>query len=388
MVRVRAGLSRLVRQVPRRTRFTIIAYDWQARRLVTRVRRSAALATIAALEPSSIVVDPALVEALGAGLRALPRRGRADAGAHSATGAHATGARELMVVFSDGINRSPKRDLFRAVGSKARARGVPLHPVAYSAIDERGPLLNLGELAKRSGGTFRWASSAARIGGELVNLAREINQQLVLTFEVPGRCARQHRIQLSSGELLSGVVVVERRGPRARRQAAGEGGWSPLGVAGFIGGVALLMVCLVLLTRWLLGGKQRPRGERGEAPPGAGAAASARPGAGAGPDQPLDAGYWLAGAGPRELGLRLAIPAGRSRLGSAADCRVRLTAGPGVAPHHAVLRLKAGRLTVEALDPAHPVLVNGRDAAEPTRLSDGDMLLVGPVQLLVRRGTG
>jgi len=360
---VRAGLSQLVRLIPRRSRITIIAYDWQARRLLARGGREAALSSIAALETASIVVDPALVEALTAGLRALPPRA-------------VPGARGLIVVCSDGINRSPKRDLFRALGSKARARMAPIYPVAYSAIDERGPLLNLGEIAKRSRGTFRWASTSASVVGELVNLAREINEQQVLTFDVPGRCARRQRFQLRSDALLSGVVVVEGRRP-ARRKTA-RPGWFTLGVAGFIAGVVVLLAGLLLLTRWGLRGSQ-------QRPPRPGPPALDAP-VERGADQPLGEGYWLVGAGPRVLRLRFKIPAGRCRLGTDPDCQVRLDPGAEVAPRHAALKLAGDRLTLVEIDPAHPVQVNGRNVDAPTRLADGDMLLLGSVPLLVRRG--
>jgi hypothetical protein len=47
------------------------------------------------------------------------------------------------------------------VGNEARGLNAAIFPVGYSPLDERGPLLNLGEIAKRSGGTFRWAQQAA-----------------------------------------------------------------------------------------------------------------------------------------------------------------------------------------------------------------------------------
>src|SRR5262249_3956707 len=57
--------------------------------------------------------------------------------------------------------------------------------VAFSVRDDRGPLLNLGELAKRSAGTFRWASDADNLKPQFTTLAEELRQ--VHTVSFPGK---------------------------------------------------------------------------------------------------------------------------------------------------------------------------------------------------------
>jgi hypothetical protein len=245
---VRAAAQDLLRALPARARVAVVVYDWRARRTLSAATPRQAAAALDAVDPAGgAEVDLALDEALTLGLRALGPRNPLE--------------RRLLVVVSDGINRSMKRDVFRALGSRARQLEVPIHPVAFSPIDERGPLLNLGELAKRSRGTLRWARRAADLRGEMLNLAREINEQLVLGFRVPDSCGRRHRLQIATGDLTSDTVELD---PTAAAPRAGRR-W--LRIVAFGGGLGVALVTLTLVALWLARGssprRPPPTGRRG-----------------------------------------------------------------------------------------------------------------------------
>jgi hypothetical protein len=196
MPSIKAGLQALLLRLPSRGRITLIQYADTVHRLLHEQDRGAALRRITTLNPGGVAVDLELVEALLLGFRALgPKTNR---------------ERRLLLVVSDGQNRLAKRDLFRNVGNHARHLQIPIHPLAFSPLDDRGPLLNLGEIAKRSQGTFRWAPHPSDIVTELEHLAEEINQQMVLTFAMADRCRQEHRVQLTAEGLRSNVLLVPR----------------------------------------------------------------------------------------------------------------------------------------------------------------------------------
>ena len=114
--------------------------------------------------------------------------------------------RKVMVVLSDGLNQLMDRKTFRRTGDLLRQNGVPLFPVAFSPRDDRGPLLNLGELAKRSSGTFRWAPKAENLKEQFVNLAEELKKTSVISFsskKLSRETLQTASLVLQCGELKS-----------------------------------------------------------------------------------------------------------------------------------------------------------------------------------------
>jgi hypothetical protein len=415
---IRSGARDLVRALPAaRTRFTIITYDWEVRRLLAHGNHVQAVSALDGLEaPRGSEVELALDEAITLGLRSLGPAG--------------TGPRRLLVVLSNGINREPKRDVFRGLGTRARQLQVPIHPIGFSPIDERGPLVNLGEVAKRSTGTMRWAQRAVDIGGEFLNLAREINEQHVLTFPLPEGCERAHVVRISSGDLQSGQLEIPSQGARLRATSG-----RTLLIVIFVGGLLVAVTVLVLLARWLGGGRRAraeakraatlddaPRQRRSGPLPRHDAAADeddeaprrgrrrSSPRAGIEEEevsrrgrrsgalaravrepsdqdemeepQEFEEGHWLVGATPDVRKVKLRLPGGRSVLGAADACDIRLPAAGGVAAIHAELRLADGSLSCVDLS-GEGILVNGQRVQRAT-LEDGDFLQFGRVQLVVR----
>lgn len=95
--------------------------------------------------------------------------------------------RKLILVMSDGRDRSGDRDRVTQLGQRADKQGVRIHTFGYAPSNVRRPLLTLGELSKRSLGTFRWvrAGGAESWSGAFQQLRDEINKQYVLTYFLP-----------------------------------------------------------------------------------------------------------------------------------------------------------------------------------------------------------
>ena len=92
--------------------------------------------------------------------------------------------RKLIVVIGDGRDRSGDKDRVTRAGVRAAKEGVRIHSLAFSAADVRRPMLTLGELSRKSLGTFRWVrkDTADSWKAELDQLRDEINKQVVLTY--------------------------------------------------------------------------------------------------------------------------------------------------------------------------------------------------------------
>jgi hypothetical protein len=73
------------------------------------------------------------------------------------------------------------------LGERADRDGIRIHTVGFAPSNVRRPLLTLGELSKRSRGTFRWVrtSSAESWTRTFQQLHDEIDKQYVLTYFLP-----------------------------------------------------------------------------------------------------------------------------------------------------------------------------------------------------------
>ena len=135
---------------------------------------------LGALSSDGSAGDPGLLDAVDRALILL-RRAKSDPEGRA--------MRKIMIVIGDGRDRGGDRDRVTAVGKRAAKEGVRIHAVAYSPADVRRPLLVLGELAKRSMGTFRWPGRGHRPTADswseaFKQLREEIVKQYVLTYFV------------------------------------------------------------------------------------------------------------------------------------------------------------------------------------------------------------
>ena len=122
--------------------------------------------------------------------------------------------RKIVVVVGDGRDLAGDRDRVTRTGKRADKEGVRIHTIAYSANDVRRPMLALGELSKRSFGTFRWVRKAAQDSWKAAfeQLRDEINKQYVLTYFVSGsddvEGKKLHVVTVGRTEATSNEVKV------------------------------------------------------------------------------------------------------------------------------------------------------------------------------------
>ena len=167
---------------------------------------------LASLASDGSVGDPALLDGIDRALILLKK-----AQAPTVEGQPPMPLRKLIVVIGDGRDRSGDRDRVTAAGKRAAKEGVRIHAIAYSPADVRRPLLVLGELAKRSMGTFRWPGRGRKPTGDswaesFKQLADEIERQYVVTYfvtpddDVAGK--KLHVVTVGRTEAKSNEVKV------------------------------------------------------------------------------------------------------------------------------------------------------------------------------------
>jgi hypothetical protein len=149
------------------------------------------------ITPEGAVAEPALLDALDRALRLLKG---------AKTDPPGRPLRKMIVVVSDGRDRSNDRDRVTALGKRAAAAGVRIHTLAHAPMDVRRPLLLLGELSKRSFGTFRWlrkdSTTLAPWQQRFHQLLDEVKQQYVITYFVDDDLAGRELKLSSSGRTV------------------------------------------------------------------------------------------------------------------------------------------------------------------------------------------
>jgi len=246
---IKQATATFVDALPDRTQITVLAYAREVEQALTKGTPGQTREAIERLTADTSAVDLALIDALRAGLHSLSRATPDE--------------RRVLVVISDGIDSTLEWDRFRGTGDRARAAGVPIFPLAYSPSDERGPLLNLGELAKRSGGTLRWARQAVELDRAFDQLAREIKEEQILTFHVAS-CPGRKSLQVTAGGLYSNAITAD-----TGTIAASDRPLSGRSVLRFVLlGILLLLAAavLALATRWVFRGFMPKRAGRRRTP--------------------------------------------------------------------------------------------------------------------------
>jgi hypothetical protein len=130
-----------------------------------------------ALSTDNSAGDPTLLDTLDRALMLLRK---------AKTNPEGRPLRKIVVVVGDGRDLGGDRDRVTRTGNRAAKDGVRIHSLAFSANDVRRPMLALGELSKKSFGTFRWVRKAAQDSWKnaFEQLRDEINNQYVLTYFV------------------------------------------------------------------------------------------------------------------------------------------------------------------------------------------------------------
>jgi hypothetical protein len=171
--------------------------------------------------------------------------------------------RKIIVVVGDGRDLSGDKERVTRTGTRASKEGVRIHTIAFSPNDVRRPMLALGELSKRSFGTFRWVrkDSPDSWKAAFEQLRDEINKQYVLTYfvdpseEVAGRkihIVTVGRTEATSNELKVGDPMCGANACTTGYcavdhcvQYKGGGGRGVLGWLLLVGGVGLGLVLLL-----------------------------------------------------------------------------------------------------------------------------------------------
>ena len=371
---IQDAMGQLVAKLPPGSQLAVITYGEN----VEGGHRLLANAKADNLEADMAPADPQLLTAVDRAITTLARAKAPDA---------AVPLRRMIVLVSDGKDQDPDPERYRAAGLRAAKEDVRIHSLAYSPVDNRRPLLGLGELSKRSGGTFRWVRSKEGFAPQIETLVAEINQQYVLTWFLPEADIVNKRVALSFRELTSNDVrikKVECGGKTCEGGAfcargrcitiAGGGGRGFFGWLLLIGGVVVAGALVLGLIGTLM---IRARHRTGSAPAAPGAPPPGAPWVGPAPNVASSATLFVT-QGPFQ-GQRMPLRHG-FLVGSARGADLFLPGDPGVAPQHAVFVMDpSGAWSV--IDRSQMgVFVNGVRVAE-ARLQHGNLVRIGTCEL-------
>ncbi len=370
------------------------------------------------LEPPTAA--PAMLQAVERGVRLLKKA------RPSLEGAPPQALRRILVVIGDGRDADDDRDRITRLGVQADRQGIRIHAIAYSPAQRRRPMLALGELTRRSQGTFRWIPQ--KIGDQsflhaFQKLTEEIRRQYVLTMFVPAdavprklgisttiadRELRSRDLKLAGvacGEAdacpADGYCVAARCVRRATPDGRGVFGWMLLIGGVVLGGFVVLIGGAVIVGKVREGRAPRalkpvpgtsgppapvvPGGQPGAAPAPAPAGAPA-PAAAPGAIQPVAVGhrpsvqpclYVLSGP---LTGQRLPLHHGYL-IGKAPDCHMSLAHDGFASGHHAQILMDAlGNCSLVDQGSTNGTFINGVRVTE-SRLSDGMAIRCGSTEL-------
>lgn len=395
---VAALRSDLAEKLPERTLLGVIRYGETVTQVVRPVPVKTAATKLVAWAPEPAAGPPALLDAVDRALAMLRRLPSDPPG---------LAMRKMIVVVSDGRDRTGDRERTTRLGKRALTDGVRVHSLAYSPSDTRRPLLALGELSRQSLGTFRWVrtSNAQAFRDQVVRLRDEVMHQFVLLYLLSDdESAAGKKLQLSAA--IGGVTVSsntikagalgcaksECRGACVRGTCVRFPTAEHRGLWGWVFwiAVALVVAAVVLSGIGALILRRQRHGEpspaaasmHGAAPPvsmPSAAAAVSMPGAPAAPAAP-SASSQTSGprlvflSGPR-TGQVVSVVHG-TRIGQAASCHVVLSDGFASGEHADLIQTARDEWSVHDRGSTNGTFVNGVRVSQ-ARLSHGVTLRVG-----------
>ncbi len=192
--KIQEALRQMLQALPKDTQVGVIGYadEIEGDRKVG--SRDRAIEKIDELATSPVADQVELVSAVRRAVDALRRVKPSKPG---------RGLRKLVVVISDGLDVEHDSSRFRGVGKRADDEHVRIHTLAYSVHNHRAPMVGLAELSKRSHGTFRLVYTKDSFAPNLTQLAKEIEQQYVLTFFVPADEVDGKRVRVIAKDITS-----------------------------------------------------------------------------------------------------------------------------------------------------------------------------------------
>ncbi|HET6610533.1 MAG TPA: FHA domain-containing protein [Kofleriaceae bacterium] len=284
---IKRAAQHFVDELPEGSAVTVIGFAAEAtggHKLSTSV--AAARHDIDALDAATAPAPPVLLRATERAVATL-RRAKPDIAG--------TILRKVVIVVADGRDPDPTPQRYRDLATKAAKDGIRIHTIAFSPMDNRRPLLGLGELSKRSMGTFRWVRDPTGFGAHFRNIQSELSHQYVLTLFSPADAISGHRVQILHQDIASNEVRVpqpacgEDHCPAQAYCAAGQcvaydlsGGRGILGWIAIIAGVVLGGFAILLAVGFVLT-KRREKAATAppaaHAPPKSAVIAAVKPGA-------------------------------------------------------------------------------------------------------------
>jgi FHA domain/von Willebrand factor type A domain len=303
-------------------------------------------------------------------------------------------ARRLIVLVSDGLNYNMDKNAFRTLGKSASKFQIPIHTIAFSPQDDRGPLLNLGEISKLSNGTFRWAKNGDDLRNQIETLADELNKQYVLTFKYDDALENRTFV-LTQADLTSNVLHL---GKNVIGDKHGLGWWWLLIIAGVlaVGGIVLVVIARSHVEVHDFGAAARQKAEQ--------QAAQAQPAAA--PQQPRNAmrigdpapaqqqpsaargglsrgTVIVVGGALSNVRVGIAIGAAPILIGKG-PATLQIMDDPAVSTRHALISGEPQGITLTDLQSTNGTFVNNQRISSPTLLQDGDLVRVGNTQIKFR----
>ncbi len=273
----------------------------------------AAASAVKSLSSDSSASEPVLLDAVEHAMKLLKK---------AKTEPEGRPLRKLVLVIGDGRDLSADRERVTRLGERAAKEGVRIHTIGYAPDDIRRPLLALGELSKRSGGTFRWVRLATGWSTNVGQVRDQIMKQYVLTYLVGAGELDNKKVTVA----LTGRVNVEAtaeikiptQGCNGTECATGYCGTASCvqvrapegrGLVGWlllVGGIAVGGLVVLVIIAYLMSMKGRPKQPKpsqgwavpGSVPPVMGSVPPAAPVPGSVPPAPVVAAP-IAVAGPR-----------------------------------------------------------------------------------------
>jgi tight adherence protein B len=172
-----------------------------------------------------------------------------DAIAMAATAlSHERNRGHVILVVTDGKDVSSRADAARAIAAAEAAR-VPVY-----AIGIEGPQFTAGalrEIADRTGGLYRGASSSGALAEIFTAIARELRRTWLVDYATPGRPGDHLRLQVAArgdGADMQEVVVPGHDAPGGG-SALPEIFYRPGGAALFSAGIGLIVLLAFAVVR-------------------------------------------------------------------------------------------------------------------------------------------
>jgi hypothetical protein len=293
--------------------------------------------------------------------------------------------RKMVVLFSDGIDVNMDRKTFVSIGKNAADAGVVIDTIGYAPF-EAGRLRNLSELAKQSQGTERMCKAAGEISTQFGNVIDEIKKQYVVTFgtNVKGGDNKGHVWQtiIDSGGKSAYSNTIEAQMPKWVQDAPPTPGGSHWFLWTLLALVGILVIGGVVWALFL-----REKEEPMPAPMPMAAPAPAPAPAPVAKTMAIDIGAdnrsavvgWFVGTSGKIQDKTFKLKAGRSLLGTADDCDIKIDDN-FASSHHCEIRFEYGAYKIVDLGSTNGIVINDKKVREH-ELVDNDLLKIGQTQL-------